>query len=66
MAQHGGIDVDSVILTFPDGSQVSYADVEYLRQSDGITLVLEPRVLLFFPLTAVRSVRYRLAQEAPW
>lgn len=63
MAQHGGIDVAHITVTYLDGRQERYAHVEYLRQSDGLTLVLAPRTLLFLPLGALRSVLYTLAPE---
>jgi hypothetical protein len=56
----GGIRVVWIRLTFHDGTQGEYRDVEYLRQADGVTLVVGPQELLFVPWHAIRQLQWRL------
>jgi hypothetical protein len=50
-----------VRLTFHDGTQVEYRDVQYLRQAEGLTLGLAPKEFIFFPWAALRSEAWEVA-----
>jgi hypothetical protein len=59
----GGIKVATITLTFLDGTQQHFSDVEYVRQPDGCTLVLSPIELVFFPMAALREVHWTLPAQ---
>jgi hypothetical protein len=56
----GGIAVAWVRITFHDGTDVTYDDVEYLRQAEGLTLVVEPQRFVFVPWSTVRLLTWVL------
>jgi hypothetical protein len=58
----GGIMVAWLRITFPDGTSMTYADVEMVHQADGLSLVVGPRELAFVPWTALRLMQWEVAE----
>ena len=62
MSALGGIRVREVTVTFIDGRQRTWTDVEWVRQDTSVLMQLRDGLLVEVPLHAVRLLEWRVAE----